>query len=303
MNIAVIGYGSIGQRHAQNGQKLGYTVDVYSNHKNKKLRNIQYDLVIVATKTSDHLKNIKQFKNISNNFFIEKPLAANYKDGLAIKKLLTGKKVRIGYCLIFNPIIKKVKEVLDKKSLGNISFAQIYAGSYLPDWREGVDYRKRYSAKKEEGGGVELDLIHEINYTQYFFKDKIMEASSYFDKVSKLEISSHDFAHIVLKQKSRLITITLNYFQLLPERYVKLIGQEGVLFADLIKNEIAIFDKRLKKVYGKKFDIDINQMYIDEIKSMIKFIAGKEKQQPILGIDQAIRDLHIVASDTNERLF
>ena len=142
MKIAIIGYGSIGKRHAKNCETLGYDVDVYSKHANRKLGQSKYGLVVVASRTSDHLKNVKQFKDFSDNFFIEKPLASNYKDGLAIKKLLVGKKVRVGYCLIFNPIIAKVKNIVDEKKLGNIYFAQIYAGSYLPGWRKGEDYKE-----------------------------------------------------------------------------------------------------------------------------------------------------------------
>lgn len=294
MHVAIIGYGSIGQRHEKNCLELGHSVDVFSRHEGRKLKRDNYDLVIICSKTSEHLKDIKKIKNLSNNFLIEKPLAATYKDALTIRKVLAGKKVRVGYCLIFNPLIAKVKQIIDKKTLEDIYFAQIYAGSYLPDWRKGEDYRKRYSAKKDEGGGVALDLIHEINYAQYFFEDKISDVYSYQTKVSDLEITSNDLAYFALTQKSRYLTITLNYFQSPAERYIKLIGQKGTLFADLVSKKIEVFDMNGKKIYGKQFDFDYNQMYIDEIKSMINFMKGREEVRKILTMDQAVVDLGII---------
>ena len=125
MNIAIIGYGSIGQRHEKNCLALGHNVDVLSRHKGKRLKRDKYDLVIICSKTSEHLDDIKKFKNLSRSFFIEKPLAATYKDTLAAKKLLNDKRARVGYCLIFNPIISKVKQIVDEKTFGDIYFAFI----------------------------------------------------------------------------------------------------------------------------------------------------------------------------------
>src|SRR3989344_879043 len=287
MNIAIIGYGSIGKRHEGNCLSLDHNVDVLSRHEKRRLQRDNYDLIIICSKTSEHLKDVKRFKNLSDNFLIEKPLAANYHDGMAIKKLLDEKKVRVGYCLIFNPLIAKVKQIINKKTLGDVYFAQIYAGSYLPDWRKWEDYRKRYSPRKDEGGGVALDLIHEINYAQYFFPDKISEVYAYQSKVSDLEISSYDLSHFAIEQQDRYLTITLNYFQLPAERHIKLFGKRGALFADLINKTIEIFDQKGKNTYNRALDFDSNQMYVDEIRSMIKYLTGKENQRDILGIDQA----------------
>ena len=299
MNIAIIGYGSIGKRHEKNCLSLGHIVDVLSRHEGRKLKKSYYDLFIICSKTSEHLFDVKKFKNLSNNFLVEKPLAVNYKEALSIKKLLSGKKVRVGYCLIFNPIIQKVKEIVEKKNLGDIYFAQIYAGSYMPNWHADEDYRMRYSAKKDEGGGVALDLIHEINFSQYFFGDKILDITSYQAKFSNLQITSNDIAHFDMLQKSRLLTITLNYFQFSPERYIKMIGQKGILFADLINKRIEIIDKKGRKVKNWQFDFDYNQMYIDEINSIERYIKAEEPQMSILSMDQGIKDLKIVVSHSS----
>lgn len=294
MDIAIIGYGSIGKRHEKNCLRLGHRVDVLSRHEGRKLTRDSYDLVIICSKTSEHLTDVKKFKNFSANFLVEKPLAATSKGAVEIKKILSGKKVRVGYCLIFNPIVEKVKDIVSKNTLGDIFFAQIYAGSYLPSWRTGEDYRKRYSARAKEGGGVALDLIHEINYTRYFFPDKINSVWAYQGKVSNLEITSSDLAHFVLLMKAQIVTISLNYFQLLPERYIKLVGSIGTLVADLVGKKVEVFDKAGRKIISRKFDFDTNQMYIDEVVSMTKFISGEEKQKEILGLDQAIADLKII---------
>jgi|SRR3989344_3979912 len=293
MNIAIIGYGSIGQRHEKNCHSLGHNVDVSSRHESRKLTRDNYDLVIICTKTSEHLEDVKKNKHLSGNFLIEKPLGATYKEALKIKKELVGKKVWVGYCLIFNPIINQIKKILDKKTLGKIFFSQIYAGSYMPNWRKG-DYRESYSANKDEGGGVELDLIHEINYAQYLFPGHNAVAYSTLEKVSDLTITSHDLAFFVLKQSGGYVNITLNYFQRFAERYIKIYGSKGTLFASIIDKKIEVFDAKNRKVYGKKFDFEYNQMYIDEIKSMEQYILDKDNQMDILSLDQAILDLRIV---------
>ena len=57
----------------------------------------------------------------------------------------------IGYVFRHDPCTKKIKELLGAKIIGNIVEADFYCGSWLPDWREGIDYRKCVSSKRELG--------------------------------------------------------------------------------------------------------------------------------------------------------
>ena len=58
-----------------------------------------------------------------------------------------------------------------KKALPALSVysARVLCSSYLPGWRPGVDYRTVYSAHKDMGGGVTIDLIHEWDYLVELF--------------------------------------------------------------------------------------------------------------------------------------
>ena len=44
--------------------------------------------------------------------------------------------------------------------------------SFLPNWRNNINYKNSNSAKKKLGGGVALELSHEIDLANYLFQIK-----------------------------------------------------------------------------------------------------------------------------------
>lgn len=293
MKIGIIGFGSVGKRHFDNSISLGHSTEVHSLHNKSELKQKKYDLIIVASKTSNHYKDILRFKNYSDAFLIEKPLAKNVSEGIKIKNLLKKKSAMVGYTMIFNPIIVELKKILTENSLGDIYHTRIHCGSYLPNWRTG-DYRKKYSAIKKEGGGVLRELVHELNYAQFLFPDLIKKIQGGQRKLSHLEISSEDMALIVLDQKKLNIVITLNYFQRLPEREIRIYGKNGTLLCDLVGNTIKMLDQSNNKVFIKKFKFERNQTFMDELGFAIRVSMGKTKIPPILSLNQAVKDLKII---------
>ena len=96
----------------------------------------------------------------------------------------------------------------------------VYAGQYLPHWRPNIDYRDSYSSKKSQGGGVLLDLSHEIDYLNWLL-DGTEEVMAVGGKLSALEIDSDDLYQISLKtKKCDLVQVELNYIDKVLRRYI-----------------------------------------------------------------------------------
>lgn len=293
ISIGIIGFGSVGKRHYNNCLALGYSAEVHSSHKKSKFQAKKYDLIIVASKTRDHYKDVLKFRDYSDTFMIEKPLAISSAEAKKIKQILKNKSALIGYTMIFHPMIVELKKILNKNKSGKTHLIQIHCGSYLPDWRSG-DYTKNYSANKKMGGGVLRELIHETNYAQFLFPEPIKEIRGYCAKISHLKINSEDTGLIILRQGGRDMIITLNYFQHLPERYIKIHAEKGTVFCDLIGKSVKIFNRNNKLIHDNKFKFEKNDAFIDELKFATLVSSNKAKIPPILSLDQSIKDLGII---------
>ena len=80
--------------------------------------------------------------------------------------------------------------------------------------------------KKSLGGGVLLDLSHELDYTQWLFgKIKIEHCQS--RKLSNLNINTDDYLNLTCKTKKvPSIQITLNYFTRKSTRQIFIDGKK-----------------------------------------------------------------------------
>jgi len=282
MKLVVVGLGSIGKRHSNNLKVLGH--EVISCHRNDNLKKIlekeKPDGVLVCNPTSMHLKPAMTAAEAGVNIFVEKPISHNLK---GIDKLLaTVKKKKlilmVGYNLRFEPELAKIKKQLSQKSIGKIKLAKIFVGSYLPDWHPNEDHRQSYSAKKDLGGGVLLDLSHEINYAIWFFgKAKTVKAK--LKKAAELEIETEAVADLEVEFESGVkAQIHLDYVSREHKRSLEVKGDKGFLNWDYaaIKNS----------------GWDSNEMYVEEIKSFIQAI--KEKNKPRISGDEAKHVLEII---------
>lgn len=335
MKILIVGYGSIGKRHAKNilenpdmdviflskRQKLNYN-DFNKNEIKRieisdSLENCLKEKIyaaIITNETSFHIKMATIIAKNNIDLFIEKPLS-NSSVGLNnLEKIIKTKKLisMVGCNFRFFPPINQIKKLLDKKILGKIYHFNIENGSYLPDWHPNENYSNGYAARKLLGGGVTLTQIHEIDYSYWFF-GKPTKIFSLNKKISNLKIDSDDIASSILYYKNKKIVgeIHLDFFQRPYYKKCKIKGEKGILEWESEKNQIRIYLKNQKKwnIYKIKNSYKlsskkINQMYQNEIEYFLKCV--KQRQNPMNSITEAKKILDIALamkkSETKEKI-
>jgi len=251
VKVLLIGYGSIGKRHAEILNKIEKIkrIDIVTsqNIKNsygkcfismQKIDNFkEYDYFVIANETYKHFDTLKYItqKVSGKKILVEKPLFCKTR-----KLDISNNIVYVAYNLRFHPIIEEIFNILkNKKAI----FANLIAGQYLPTWRPNIDYRQSYSASEQKGGGVLRDLSHEIDYVNFLFSE-IKHLYVINKKISNLEISSDDIFTAIGETKSgTIVNITLDYISKTPLRKIVIHTLNKTLKADLIKNYIKIFDK------------------------------------------------------------
>ncbi len=267
--ILFFGLGSIGTRHL-NLIKNYFNYDIYAfrssksrpvqgivniNDINEALA-IKPEIAFITNPTNLHvITAIKCLKAGIKNIFIEKPLSHNLEnlDDLLKEINLNNAIVYVGYSMRHNPVIKRLKQLVDER-INNIYYVETISSSYLPNWRSGRDYRDVYSAKKELGGGVILELIHEFDYNELLF-GKIKSIEGMYGKISSLEIETDDFCDALLRFESNLIgTIHLDYFSFKERRTIRILSHDDEIIADLIDNKITILNNEDSSIEAFNFE-------------------------------------------------
>jgi predicted dehydrogenase len=229
------------------------------------------------------------------HLFIEKPLSNSWTD---VEQLLAAIKQRdlitlVGCNMRFHPGLMVVKKLLDQQAVGHVVSARVEFGQYLPDWHPSEDYRQSYSARRDLGGGVILDVIHEIDYIRWLLGE-VAGASCVAGKLSRLEIDTEDTAAILLRFESgTLAEIHLDYVQRVYRRTCQIIGEQGTIHWDFSAGHVRWYLPNAKKpkVFGNPRGWNSDQMYVDEMKHYLHCLAGEEK--PALDAFEAARVLQI----------
>jgi len=154
---------------------------------------------VIANPASHHLEVAQVLAENGVHLLIEKPLsdsAAGVADLLEIGRA-RGLTVMIAYNLRFMPSLRRFRELIQENIVGKILSVRVEAGQYLPTWRPGSDYRTGVSARRDLGGGVLLELSHEVDYLQWIFGE-IAWVKATCVRRSSLEIDVEDTAFLTL---------------------------------------------------------------------------------------------------------
>jgi predicted dehydrogenase len=288
--IAIVGLGSIGRRHLINIMDVlteldaSYTIDLIRSGKGRELDDetlqmvnqvyycndavsADYDVIFVTNPTHLHFETIQQFIGKTKHMFIEKPVFDRIDITLDTLELKRDGVYYVACPLRYTDVIQYLKNNIDLKS---VYCARVICSSYLPEWRLGQDYRNTYSAHKEEGGGVSIDLIHEWDYLCYLFghPNQVFNING---KFSNLDIDSDDLSLYIAEYPTMAAEVHLDYFGRQSIREIHLFTADDTVVGDLIYSEIR-FLKSGKVLSFKEMRNDFQRK---EIAYFFEILEGK----------------------------
>lgn len=250
MRVGVIGLGNMGRNH----------VRIYSSLPNCKLNALcdideslakliakQYevkyftdyremigkvDAVSIAVPTSLHYEVASFFLKNGVHCLIEKPIARTIEEAKSLVKLSESNNVKlmIGHIERFNPAVKKMKEIIDRRMLGKILLINTRrVGPFPPRI---VDI------------GIIVDLaIHDIDVVRFLYGN---EPKRVYSKYGSIYHQYEDYAILLLDFGEGAACIEVNWFTPHKVRTAVVTGTEGIAYMDYIEQSIVIYNSQWK---------------------------------------------------------
>ena len=302
MNVLIIGLGSIGKKHIEALKKLNVKTNIFALRSNSNADdqqgveniydlnecNVNFDFAIISNPTHLHYEYIEKLAGKCIPLIIEKPAVNSLENLDKLFDLIEEKKVitYVACNLRFHPCILFLKNKLDSEKL-TINELNVYCGSYLPDWRPEKDFKNIYSANASMGGGVHLDLFHEVDYTTWLFGFP-NESQSVLRSKSSLQIDAVDYANYILKYDNFTASIILNYYRKNPKREIEIIFDNEILTVDLIQNNVK--NDRDECLFEAE-DFTVRDTYVFQLEYFINCL--KKRQKPMNSFEESIESLKI----------
>jgi len=309
--IAIIGLGSIGRRHLRIIRELRPDIEItlVRSGKGKKWPELEladrvvYSLsdaiklgiqaAIVSSPSTEHILQSIELAKSGIHFLVEKPLSNKLNGTTKLLNLVNKKKVTaiIGYVLRHDSAAQKFYELIQGGKLGKILNVRIEAGSYLPKWRPKQDYHNTVSASPKIGGGVLLELSHEIDYAHWFFGADTVNFA-YIYNSGTLELEVEESADLLITSKENFpISVHLDFHRRHATRYCQAHGVNGDLLWDVLEKKV-IFSPLKEKKLEFLFESDTEDIYRKQLIHFFDCIENGTK--PKVTINEGILVMRMI---------
>ena len=308
INVALFGFGRIGQMHAENLTKnkeikLLYVyekIDQLSNkakkiygckiekNYNKIFNDKNVDIVFISSPTNTHIKFIEEGMKRKKTIFCEKPLDLNINK--IIKSLRKVKKIKpkiqLGFNRRYDPGHFSIKKDLEKNKIGKLEKIIITSRDPAPP---AINYLK-------SSGGIFRDMmIHDFDLCRFYLGndeiDEIHAFTSSFVPFYK-RIKDHELAVVTMKSKKGVICVITNsrHCSFGYDQRVELFGSKGMIISENKReNEASLyvnnstsskaplmnfFVERYKEAYKNQLN-DFSKYIKKNIKPLAQFEEGR----------------------------
>jgi predicted dehydrogenase len=303
LKILIIGLGSMGKRRIRNLMALGHEkisgFDINSARRNgaaekysiktfasfeEAVNQTQANTFIISVPPDMHHVYMKYAVEHNISSFIEASVVDYGFDEIIKLAKARGTLLCPSCTLYFHPAIKKIKEVIEKGSLGNLSNILYHSGQYLPDWHTYESVSDYYVSKKNTGGAREI-VPFELSWLVKIFGFPRMVSGMYKKTINIEGAEDIDDTYNALFDFGQfMMTMTIDVVSRTATRRLTINGDKKQLHWDWDNDLIKIYDPAINKWeeypyetlaaesgYNKNIT---EQMYLDEIQCFLNAISG-----------------------------
>ncbi|MBS8230192.1 gfo/Idh/MocA family oxidoreductase [Marinobacter salarius] len=236
-------------------------------------------VAVIASPAPFHLETAHALAGCGAHLLIEKPLAAStagvetFLSDCAAKGVL----VQVGYNLRMLETLQRFRTELIKGRIGKVQSVRCEIGQYLPSWRPKSDYRQTVSARRDLGGGVLLELSHELDMLRWVFGE-VDWVSGWSGQLGALDVDVEDSAYLNLGFDSGVVgSVGMDFLRRDATRSCTAIAEAGTLRWDAVAGQVSLFsaeNNQWQVLAEKKADRDAS--YRDQMKLFLGAVASGE---------------------------
>jgi UDP-N-acetylglucosamine 3-dehydrogenase len=232
------------------------------------LRSVDFEVAIVATPTVTHRDVVLELVGMKKHVLVEKPIASSYALGREVLEAAAsaGVTIAVGHVERFNPVVRKLREVIRGGWLGDpIHFSFTRVGGYPETILE--------------GNNVLLDLaVHDIDAFRSLVGQVRVEASMAH---SSFRPGVLDTAEIVLESAAGpTASVHVNWVTPTKIRTVRVTGTRGVCFADYILQSCELYGGNLTQRI-EPTRVDSFESIQEHYRTTDRVVFGVKKEEPL----------------------
>jgi predicted dehydrogenase len=321
VKILIAGLGSIGQRHARNLRTiLGDDLDLVAYRVRRSSPVIRPDLsaepdgdveqaygirafddldaalaerpdaVFVTNPNSLHVPVALAAARAGCNLFIEKPVASSL-DG--VSELAAEVERRDLVCLVgyqhrFHPAFGVLRRLVDERALGNLLAVRVEFGEYLPGWHPYEDYRELHVSRRDQGGGVVLAQIHDLDlvYALFGLPGRVFALGG---KRSSLDVDAEDTVSALL-DCGVPVHVQQDLLQRPAVRTYELVGEDAKAVWDAHAGTVTV---ARGGATAEVHDVPVerNELFVAELRHFLACLRREE--QPVVDLAAGVDSLRV----------
>ena len=252
-----------------------------------------YNCAIVCSSPKNHYGDLMLALKLTDNVLIEKPLCAEIEEAVFVEQFLKhqpNKNVFVGYNLRMDDCFLRLELAIRRREFGKIIMAKLGVGQNLSMWRPERDYRLSVSASRTEGGGVLLELSHEIDaMLQLFGHCRFQSGALFCSDILELEVEDVVTASFIGRVYEQFfpIQIAMDFVRSDSYRVYEVACQYGTLQWNAIEGTLSILKAGSQTIICQS---DVKDTY----SKLLSFLVNREGHERLASVESSVDVLRVV---------